>query len=100
MTKILEVNEDGALVIPADLLNGAEPHQRFTAESAGNSLLLQPESESSPAELDKEERFLQALLAAGLITEIKRPDRNTKMDREPVPIKGKPLSETIIEERR
>jgi len=45
MTKILEVNEDGVLVIPADLLNGAEPHQRYTAKSAGKSLLLRPESE-------------------------------------------------------
>ena len=56
MTKVLEVNEDGALVIPADLLNGAEPHKRYTAESAGNELLLRPESESVPIEkLDPEE---------------------------------------------
>ena len=56
MTKILEVNEDGALMIPADLLNGAEPHQRYTAESAGKNLLLRPESESAPVEnVDPEE---------------------------------------------
>ena len=56
MTKVLEVNEDGALVIPADVLNGAELHQRFTAESAGKNLLLRPESESGPVEkLDPEE---------------------------------------------
>ena len=46
MTKVLEVNEDGALVIPADVLNGAELHQRFTAESAGKNLLR---LESNPA---------------------------------------------------
>ena len=45
MSKILEVNEEGALVIPPDLLNGAEPHQRFTAESAGKTLVLRPEPE-------------------------------------------------------
>jgi hypothetical protein len=56
MTKILEVNEDGSLMIPADLLNGAEPHQRYTAESEGKNLLLRPESESVPIEkLDPEE---------------------------------------------
>ena len=54
MTKVLEVNEDGALVIPADVLNGAELHQRFTAESAGKNL-LQPGIESGPVELDPEE---------------------------------------------
>jgi len=44
MSRVLEVNDEGALVIPADLLNGAAPHQRFTAESAGNNLVLMPES--------------------------------------------------------
>ena len=59
MTKILEVNEDGALVIPADLLNGAEPHQRYTAESAGKNLVLTPESDHArrqkPQKLTSEE---------------------------------------------
>lgn len=44
--------------------------------------------------------FLQAMLDAGLISEIKRPDQRQKRDRLVVPIHGKPLSETIIEERR
>ena len=87
-------------MIPLELLNGASPHQRFTAEFAGKNLLLRPEVESDSTEVDKEEQFLQALLAGGLIAEIKRPDRSSKMDREPVPIRGKPLSETIIEDRR
>ena len=56
---------------------------------------LKPDSSS-----DEEELFLQALLQAGLITEIKRPNRTKKRDQQPVPIKGRPLSETIIEERR
>ena len=89
MTKVLEVNEEGELVIPADLLNGAEPHQRYIAEPSGTNLLLRPESDSDSTEMQKEEQFLQSLLAAGHISEIKRPDRGSKMDREPVPIKGK-----------
>jgi hypothetical protein len=48
---------------------------------------------------DPDEKVLQAMLGAGLITEIKRPDRASKSERLPVPILGKPLSETIIEER-
>ncbi len=49
---------------------------------------------------DPDERVLQAMLKAGLIAEIKRPDRTPKPERPAVPITGKPLSETIIEERR
>jgi len=49
---------------------------------------------------DTDEEVLQAMLRAGLITEIKRPDRKPMPERPLVPIIGKPLSETIIEERR
>ena len=48
----------------------------------------------------EEERFYQALLASGLVTEIKTPPRHQRRERRLVPIQGKPLSETIIEERR
>jgi hypothetical protein len=49
---------------------------------------------------DPDEEVLQAMLRAGLITEIKRPDRKPMPERPLVPIIGKPLSETIVEERR
>jgi hypothetical protein len=49
---------------------------------------------------DSDEDILDAMLNAGLISEIKRPDRAPRTDRPPVPILGKPLSVTIIEERR
>ncbi|MEX2121415.1 MAG: hypothetical protein WD847_17610 [Pirellulales bacterium] len=49
-----------------------------------------------------EQVFKQRLLDAGLITEITQParDRNSFDSFRPVSIRGKPLSETIIEERR
>ena len=47
-----------------------------------------------------DEGFLKAMLDAGLVSEIKRPDRRHKRERHLAPIQGKPLSETIIEERR
>jgi hypothetical protein len=49
---------------------------------------------------DTEEGFVQALLQAGLIAQIKRPDRSQQREHRLVPIQGKPLSETIIEDRR
>jgi len=48
----------------------------------------------------EEERVLQELLTVGLLTEIK-PRRIDRQVAYPlVPIQGKPLSETILEERR
>ena len=48
---------------------------------------------------DAGEGFQQAMLDAGLISEIKHPDRSPKRERRLVPILGKPLSETVIEDR-
>ena len=44
----------------------------------------------------------QSLFEAGLLSEIKTPDRDLESFRsyQPVTVKGKPVSETIIEERR
>lgn len=59
------------------------------------------ESQLAPTKADDAgEGFQQAMLDAGLISEIKRPDRSQQRERRLVPIQGKPLSETIIEERR
>lgn len=48
-----------------------------------------------------ERAFEQRLLEEGLLTEIKRPPRVPPTgDRTPIRVKGKPLSQMIIEERR
>lgn len=50
---------------------------------------------------DGEERVLQLLLKRGLLREIKRPPRTSPPgDRTPIHVKGKPLSEQVIEDRR
>jgi hypothetical protein len=46
------------------------------------------------------ERVHQALLTSGLVKKIKRPIPRSGEEPPAVPIKGKPISETIIEERR
>jgi len=43
---------------------------------------------------------MQALVDAGLMQEIKPRGTKPGVEYTPVPIQGKPLSETIIEERR
>ena len=42
----------------------------------------------------------QALLTSGLVKEIKQPFNNQQNQRKLIEVQGKPVSETIIEERR
>jgi hypothetical protein len=57
--------------------------------------------DSHQAAIDLDQRVQRALYEAGLVSEIKPPITDpTPYRREPIKIKGKPLSETVIEERR
>ena len=60
------------------------------------------EAESTASQPTPEEEFQLRLVQCGLLAAVKKPERNqAAFDRFiPVPIQGKPLSETIIEERR
>ena len=52
-------------------------------------------------EEQREEQFRERLVAIGLLRENKRVSRQApEGDRTPIRVKGKPLSQTIIEERR
>jgi hypothetical protein len=48
----------------------------------------------------EEEQVLREMLRDGLLTEIKPRSMARPLERPLVPIQGKPLSETILEERR
>ena len=50
-------------------------------------------------EVDKLAAFHQILLSQGLVKEFKKPNGTTTTERQLIEIKGKPVSETIIEER-
>jgi hypothetical protein len=54
---------------------------------------------------DKEEtaqqtKFHKALLTSGLVKQLKQPSYSQQIERRLIQIQGKPVSETIIEERR
>ncbi|MDJ1173824.1 hypothetical protein [Roseofilum capinflatum] len=49
---------------------------------------------------DHRAAFHQSLLDAGLVKQIKQPSVISTNERSLIPVKGKPVSETIIEERR
>ena len=48
---------------------------------------------------DKLAVFHQALLSQGLVKEVKKPAVATPIERQLIEVNGKPVSETIIEER-
>ena len=48
----------------------------------------------------KQAAFHQALIDSGLVKQIKHPAYDDISDRQLISVKGKPVSETIIEERR
>lgn len=42
MSQIVEIDERGAIQLPADLLATVKPHTRFALERRGTTLILQP----------------------------------------------------------
>ncbi|MBI4673450.1 MAG: hypothetical protein HY741_17495 [Chloroflexi bacterium] len=68
----------------------------------GSTVEVRPMVQAPPAKQDEKEMlFKQRLLAMGLIKEIKMPRRYVlRGNRKPIRVSGKPLSETIVEERR
>ena len=51
-------------------------------------------------EADKLGVFHQVLLSKGLVKEVKKPHISNTTDRQLIEVKGKPVSQTIIEERK
>jgi dTDP-glucose pyrophosphorylase len=51
-------------------------------------------------EADKLEVFHQVLLSKGLVKEMKNPPVTRTIKRQLIEVKGKPVSQTIIEERK
>ncbi len=77
-----------------DQLRTLEPDELRHLERAVRSR-LGPQAESP-----KRETFHQALLAAGLVKQIRPPRQDCNAQRRLVEVQGQPVSETIIAERR
>jgi hypothetical protein len=79
-------------------IRGLPLEQQEQLRNALDAEVASARSNDQTSELE----FKQRLLQAGLITEIREParDRASFLRYQPVAIQGKPLSETIIEERR
>jgi hypothetical protein len=88
-------------------VKGLPPREQAEVRRRLDTLPAQPDEnevlvdDSRLAATDLDQRVQHALFEAGLVSEIKPPITDpTPYRREPIKIKGKPLSETVIEERR
>ena len=43
MTRVIETDEAGRLVLPPELLGETKPHTRYTVEAAGARFIVEPE---------------------------------------------------------
>ena len=80
-------------------LKALTPAEQHKVRELIDSLLETPVE--APEALSLEDRLEQRLLERGVISEIPKrlPDPEQYRDFKPVEVKGKPVSETIIEER-
>jgi hypothetical protein len=78
----------------------AELRRRLDELAAEDDGGVRPEGESSQTREDLHARIHQALYEAGLVTDVNPPARQPRERLSPIKIKGKPLSETVIEDRR
>ena len=77
----------------------AELRRRLDSLGGGN-VAESSKGESRQHSNDLRERIHRALYEAGLVKEAAPPPRRWRERPPPIKIKGKPLSETIIEDRR
>lgn len=105
MTTKIEA-EQAAEQLP-ELLLRIQNGERFLIEREGNPIAaiipaddLQEPAMQGTDEREAEEAFLRTMEERGLITRPKNPQLFVPFDQRPlIRVKGKPLSETIIEER-
>lgn len=103
------VVKDNRIVLPEGvrLEEGTSVEVRIFTDnaSAQNSNVRSSQDSVSEASAkpsaEREEEFMQKLLEEGLIKEIKKPPKASPTgDRILVNVKGKPMSQTIVEDRR
>jgi hypothetical protein len=77
-----------------------EAVQTLTLDEQRQLRALLDQSLAQQDEATRMQAFHQALIKSGLVTAIKPPPAAEPGQRRLIEVKGKPLSETIIEERR
>jgi hypothetical protein len=87
-------------------VKGLPPREQAEVRRRLDTLPAQPDDaevlvdDSRQAAIDLDQRLQRALYEAGLVSEIRPRVKRPRVRRPPIKIKGRPLSETIIEDRR
>ena len=87
-------------------IKGLPPGERAEVKRRLETLPAQPDEHEAltgdelQAATDLDQRIQRALFNAGLLSEIKPPVKRPRERHPPIKIRGKPLSETVIEDRR
>jgi hypothetical protein len=48
MSQVVEINEEGTLRLPPEVIEQVKPHKRFAIEVDNGTLILRPETEEQP----------------------------------------------------
>src|SRR5438128_7884752 len=87
-------------------VKGLPPAERDEVQRKAGALINQSDqdeaidSESRRATIDLDQRIQRALFEAGLVSEIKPPAKRPRERAPLIEIRGKPLSETVLEDSR
>ncbi len=57
MTQVIETDEAGRLMLPPELLGEVKPHSRYTVETAGTKLIVEPVPAPNGGELFTQEKL-------------------------------------------
>ncbi len=62
MTKVIEVDEAGRLVLPPEMLGEAKPYARYVVATEGSTLVVQPEETGTAgSEQQTPDQWMQSL---------------------------------------
>ena len=87
-------------------IKGLPPSERAEVKRRLETIPVPPDERDASTDdelqtaTDLDQRIQRALYDAGLVTEIKPPVKRPRERHPPIKIRGKPLSETVIEDRR
>jgi len=62
MAQVIEVDETGRLMLPPEVLGEVKPYSRYTVETVGTKLIVEPVSPPNISPPNEEELFTEAKL--------------------------------------
>ena len=74
--QVIETDDAGRLIIPAEILGSVKPHTRYTVEAMGTKLVVGPEATSEQRKLSLDEWERQWKELQELMTKVWKTDKS------------------------